>query len=232
MSRFKWPVVVVALVASLSALALFLARSDLADTRATLADTRAARDNAWDNYLLSEQRGTAAVILVAARDPLGIAEAVVHMRGAFTAISVAADQAVPESAFRLLGGDGQPHLSPLASELAAGQHDAYRALKEQIAPLQGEALSRVAAYRTTTSELEGRAGRLTNRETAMFLLTVLCALLLNLFGAKKDEPGGRRSEGEDSARSDSAAISRASHERAGDQGRGPSNEATPPGSAG
>lgn len=220
MGKFKRPVVVVALVAALSALALFLVRSDLADTRGTLAETRGDRDNTWNNYLLTEQRATATAILIAARDPLGIAEAVAHMRGAFTAISAAADQEIPESAFRLLGENGPFHQSPLALALAAGQHEAYNTLKEQMAPLQASALSRVRAYRTTISKLEGRAERLTNWETVMFLLTVLCALLLNVFGAKKDEPGVGRSDG-DSDRSDSDAVSRASHDMASDQGRGP-----------
>ena len=177
---------VVAVVAALSALGLFLVRSDLADTRASLADTRASRDSTWNNYLLSEQRGTAAAVLIAARDPLGVAEAVAHTRGAFTAISAAADEEIPARADRLLGADGPLHESRLALDLAAGQHDVYNTLKEDLAPLQGRTLENIEAHRKDINRLEERIRLLTNGETAMFLLTVLCALLLNVSTAKKE----------------------------------------------
>lgn len=184
--KFKGPVVAVAFVAALSALGLFLVRSCLNDARNLLADTRAGRDHAWGQYLLSEQRGTAADILIAAHDPFGIARVVPHMRGVFLAISAAADEDISTDAFRLLGMDGPPHKSPFALDLAAGQYGVYNRLQEELEPFQGKALHKIEAYRSEINRLERRIGYLTNLETVMFLLTVFCALLINIFGARRE----------------------------------------------
>jgi len=185
MRGFKGQIVAVALVAALSAFGLFHFRGDLAGTRASVAAMKASRDHAWNNYLLSEQRGTAAAVLVASRDPLGTAEAVAHTRGAFVAISAAADEEVPQQVAGLLGANGPPHRSPFALDLAKNRSDAYNALKEQIAPLQNRALTKIEAYRDEIDRLEGRIGQLTHLETATFLLTVICALLLSVLGARR-----------------------------------------------
>lgn len=186
MKKFKTRVVAVAAVAALSALGLFLVRGELADTRASVAAAQASRDRTWNNYLLSEQRASAAAVLVAARDPLGTAEAVAHMRGAFVAIATATDEEVPKDAFDLLGADGPVHRSPFALDLANHRVDAYNVLKERIAPLQHRTVKKIGAYRAEIAGLERRIGLLTHLETAAFLLTVLCALLLNVVGAARD----------------------------------------------
>ena len=174
-------VVAVAVVAALSALGLFAVRNCLTDIQALLTATQIHRDRTWNNYLLSEQRGSAATLLVVARDPLGVTEAVAHTRGAFMAMSAAANKGVSDRARHLLGADGPLHKSPLALDLVEGRHDSYNTLKEQIAPLQAHALKNIETYRKEISRLEERIGLLTNLETAMFLLTVVCALLLNVF---------------------------------------------------
>ena len=179
-------IVAVALLAALSAAGLFYIRGDLADTRAEVAATETSRDRIWNSYLLAEERGTAAAVLVASGAQLGIAEAVAHMRGAFTAIAAATDEDIPEEAFRLLGADGPLHQSPLALDLARNQYDAYNALKKQIAPVQSRAIEKIEANRDEIGSLERRIGRFTHLETLAFLLTVICALLLNVLGARRD----------------------------------------------
>ncbi|MCY4122106.1 MAG: hypothetical protein OXG72_14430 [Acidobacteria bacterium] len=140
----------------------------------------------WDNYILSEQRSSAAAILIAERDSFGIASAVEHTRGAFNAISAAAGEQTPALARSLLGGDGPLHEAPLALELAQQRFDAYNTLKRTIAPLQGRTLERVKVYRKEIERLEARVGRLSRMETAVFLLAVFCVLVLNLAGAQRD----------------------------------------------
>ena len=108
------------------------------------------------------------------------------MRGAFVAVGAAADAEVPVDAFGLLGANGLPHQSPLALDLARNRIDAYNALKEQIAPLQSRVLTKIEAYRDEIDRLEGRIGLLTHLETAAFLLTMICALLLHVLGARRD----------------------------------------------
>ena len=179
-------IVAVAVLAALSAAGLFYVRGDLADTRSAVVTTEASRDRIWNSYLLAEQRGTAATVLVSTRSPLGIPEAVLHMRGAFAAIAAAADDDVPCDASRLLGGNGPPHESLLALDLARNRYDVYNALKEQIAPLQSRAIEKVEASRGEIGRLERRIGQFTHLETLAFLLTVICALLLNVLGARRD----------------------------------------------
>ena len=185
MTPFQRQIVAVALLAAVSASALFYVRGDLADSRASVGATEASRDHIWNNYLLAEKRGTAATVLVASGTPLGITEAVAHMRGAFVAIAAAADEKVPEDAFDLLGANGPPLLSPLALDLARNGSDAYNSLKEQIAPLQNKVLTKFDALRDEIGRLEGQIGLFTYLETLAFLLTVVSALLLNVLGARR-----------------------------------------------
>lgn len=187
MGRFRQPVVVGAVAVAVSAVGLFVVRSSLAQARSSLEETRADRDRAWDRYLLSEQRSSAADVLIVGSDPFGIARAVAHARGAVVAISAAADEQIPAIARTVLGGEDEPLLeSRLARDLSQGGYGEYQRYQQAIGPLQRKALENVDAHGQELRRLEARIGLLTNLETVAFLLTVFCALLLNVLSARRD----------------------------------------------
>lgn len=178
--------VVVALLAAVSAAVLFVVRGSLAQARSSLENARAARDHAWNQYLLSEQRSSAADILIVGLDPFGVARAVDHTRGAFNAISAAAGEPMSARTGTLLGPVDQAlGDTPLARDLLQGRLAAYNELRREISPLQGKALENVRAYKPERERLEERIAWLTYLETGAFLLTIACAFLLNVLTAKR-----------------------------------------------
>lgn len=176
-----------ALAALAIGLLLVVARSGLNDGRSELREAYRVRDARWDNYLLAERRTVDADLLLVmwrdaraqdARDVI-IGAAVGRTRGAFQAISAAADRDIPQEIRGM--NDAQIAVQLLDATTAETRQTEIQLHFDQ---LHDEAVQGIDAFRETFSGIESYIWWLVLVETALFLAALFVTFLSAVHAAR------------------------------------------------